>query len=238
MIGSSCKMMMMQCFIMDSLMIHFVMGKLIIVFHYGQHFVVDSLMIHFNFHYGQHFVMGRLVICFIMGSIWYGQADDMFHYGQHFVMGSLMIHFIMDSSLLWAGWWYVSLWAAFVFHYGQCFVMGRLMMQHMCLCGQADECHAAECVSRTKRCGANGPKCCSVCTGTVLWTLTGMDWSFMCLTMFCLLCDTSEGYKSFTFKLQPFGRYGCCLHLFHGWAWACMCSCCIACFKRSHCIVG
>ena len=55
-----------------------------------------------------------------------------------------------------------------MFHYGQCFVMGRLMMQHMCLCGQADECHAAECVSRTKRCGANGPKCCSVCTGTVL----------------------------------------------------------------------
>ena len=60
-------------------------------------------MIHFNFHYEQHFVMGRLVICFIMGSIWYGQADDMFHYGQHFVMGSLMIHFIMDSILLWAG---------------------------------------------------------------------------------------------------------------------------------------
>ena len=95
-------------------MIHFVMGRLIddtfrygqadnTVFHYGQHFIVDSLMIHFNFHYGQHFVMGRLVIYFIMGSIWYGQADDMFHYGQHFGMGSLMIHFIMDSILSWAG---------------------------------------------------------------------------------------------------------------------------------------
>ena len=183
------------------------------------------------FHYGQHLVWAGWWYVSLWTAFCYGQPDDTFHYGQHFVMGRLMICFIMGSI------WYGQA-SDKMFHYGQCFVMGRLMMQHMCHCGQADECHAAECVSRTKRCGANGPKCCSVCTGTVLWTLTGMDWSCMCLSMYCLLCGTSEGYKSFTFNLQPFGRYGCCLHLFHVWAWACMCSCCIACFKRSHCIVG